>query len=127
MKVRLLRVSDRTARVGFPSRRERTMLTKNYLWTTALLAASAITLALTYSGIGTDGCDPVLTHVATVALLIGTGAVALLAYTLFLVVKSRPLAARRWRYVLGVPVALMAAWAVFAAGTFPIGLADTCP
>ena len=101
------------------------MLTKNYLWT-ALLAASAITLALTYSGIDQGVCPPDLTQVATVALWIGTGAVAVLAYTLFLVVKSRPLAGTLGRYVLGVPVAVLAALAVLVAGLLPVAVATSC-
>jgi len=54
------------------------------------------------------------------ALPFGPAAFAVPASALFVVVKSRPLGVTRWRYVLGVPFALLAVLAVLYAAMLPL-------
>jgi hypothetical protein len=63
-----------------------------------------------------------LTSAAGGALLFSPAAVGFLAYALFIVLKLLPIGVTRWRYLLGIPVALIAALAVFFAGILPEGL-----
>jgi len=89
-------------------------LSRGFLWSTALLAVVAITLALTFHGVFADygsGCDATLSHTANVALTTGTLAAMLIVYLMCFVLESRPITARRWQ-LLVVLIGL------FAAGLF---------
>jgi hypothetical protein len=81
-----------------------------------LLAASAITLALTYSGFfeSSDDCDVYTDAISDRAKNQGWWIVAVVAYVLFVVVKSRSSVGNRQSYliVLGVPAVLVLAWAI---------------
>ena len=99
------------------------MVRKTYVWTAALAVAAGITLTLTYSGLrpGAPDDDPfTLTDGAGNALLLGLLAVAVLAYAMFVDVNSLPLGGTRWRYVFGVPFALLAVLAVVFAVVLPL-------
>ena len=77
----------------------------------ALLVVSGLSLALIIS----EACLEGDTTLDFLALVVGPVAVAVLAYTLFVVAGPRRLRRTKWRYALGVPFALLAAAALFVA------------
>ncbi len=113
------------SRPRFMSRR-----TKALLWSlaTAILVVSGITFAVIHSGtrIEREDCTIELAPGAVLALFVGSAAVGVLAYALFVMARPRPLRGTGWRYTVGVPVAFMAAAAVLVAGYLVFATRQAC-
>ena len=110
---------------------------KALIWflATALMAAPAVSVLFVYLYFTlSDNCDnsfegKIWEDPTSAAVYFSVAAAVVLSYAVFVVASPRPLRGTRWRYALGVPVAVTAGLADFlivAYGTYALPLPPPC-